>query len=116
MTNKLSRTLIFAVFALFLTGCANSDLSHRYLMRGQVVSASPDNIVVCVGYDDGAEVGQIFDTYRFTMNDDNEEGAEFFQKVEKGQIIIEEIIDEHFAKVSVLKGQVKKFDFVQLNR
>jgi hypothetical protein len=85
-------------------------------MRGQVVSASPDNIVVCVGFDDGAKVGQILNTYRFSMNDDTEDGADFFRKVEKGQVIIDEIIDEHFAKVSVLSGTINKFDMVQLNK
>jgi hypothetical protein len=29
---------------------------------------------------------------------------------------ISEIIDEHFAKVSVLKGQIKQSDMVQLNK
>ena len=116
MLIKTFQNLALTVFFLMLTGCANSDLSHRYLMRGQVVSASPDNIVVCVGFDDGAKVGQILNTYRFSMNDDNEDGADFFRKVEKGQVIIDEIIDEHFAKVSVLSGTINKFDMVQLNK
>jgi hypothetical protein len=85
-------------------------------MRGQVVSDSPNNIVVCVGLDDGAKVGQVLNTYRFVMNDDNNEGATVFKKVGIGQIKIEKIIDEHFAKITVLKGEIKKFDMVQLDK
>ena len=116
MLTKISKIIALVIFSVVLTGCANSDLSHRYLMRGQVVSATPDNIVVCVGFDDGAKVGQILETYRFTLNDDNDDGADFFQKVEKGQVKIEEIMTEHFAKVSVVKGTVNKFDMVQLKK
>lgn len=113
---NISKKLALIIFAIVLTGCANSDFSHKYLMRGQVVSVKPGNVVVCVGLEDGAKVGQVLNTYRFVMNDDNDEGADFFMKVENGQVRIEEIIDEHFAKVSVLKGDIKKNDMVQLNK
>ncbi|MFT6246887.1 MAG: major membrane immunogen (membrane-anchored lipoprotein) [Cognaticolwellia sp.] len=116
MLKNISKKIALLAFAIVLTGCANSDFSHNYLMRGQVVSVKPDNVVVCVGLEDGAKVGQVLNTYRFIMNDDNDEGADFFMQVENGQIRIEEIIDEHFAKVSVLKGDVKKNDMVQLNK
>lgn len=113
--HRISKVIVFLFFTVFLVGCASSDLSHKYLMRGQVVSVLPDNIIVCVGFDDGVKVGQIFNTYRFSMNNGNKEDAIYFQKVEKGQVKIEEIIDEHFAKVTVLKGTIKKHDMVQLN-
>ncbi|TMM42402.1 hypothetical protein [Colwellia ponticola] len=112
----LAKIIALVVFAVVLTGCANSDFSHNYLMRGQVVSDLPNNIVVCVGLDDGAKVGQILNTYRFIMNNNYGRGTRTFTKVEKGQVIIEEIIDQHFAKVSVLKGTVNKSDMVQLNK
>lgn len=104
MFNKISKLMVIAVFSLVVSGCANSDFSHNYLMKGQVISVDDNNIYVCVGLDDGAKVGQILETYRFVMNDDNDEGADFFLKQETGQIRIEELVDEHFAKVSVLEG------------
>jgi len=116
MLTKISKIIALVVFAVVITGCANSDFSHNYLMRGQVVSDSPNNVVVCVGLEDGAKVGQVLNTYHFIINDDNEEGAKSFKKEEKGQVRIEEIIDEHFAKVSVLKGTVNTNDMVQLNK
>ena len=116
MFNKISKLMVIAVFSLVVSGCANSDFSHNYLMKGQVISVDDNNIYVCVGLDDGAKVGQILEAYRFVMNDDNDEGADFFLKQETGQIRIEELVDEHFAKVSVLEGEVKKHDMVLLNK
>lgn len=116
MFNKISKLMVIAIFSLIVSGCANSDFSHNYLMKGQVISVDDNNIYVCVGLDDGAKVGQILEAYRFVMNDDNDEGADFFLKQETGQIRIEELVDKHFAKVSVLEGEVKKHDMVLLNK
>ena len=77
MLSKISKLMVVAVFGLIVSGCANSDFSHKYLMRGQVVSVNDGSIYVCVGLDDGAKVGQVLETYRFVMNDDNDEGADF---------------------------------------
>ena len=116
MLNKISKLLVVTVIGFIVSGCANSDFSHNYLMRGQIISVSDDNIYVCVGLNDGAKVGQILEAYRFVMNEDNDEGADFFLKQETGQIRIDELVDEHFAKVTVLKGEVKKHDIVLLNQ
>ncbi len=116
MLNKISKIMVVVVFGLIVSGCANSDFSHKYLMRGQVVSVTNNTVVVCVGTSDGAEVGQILNAYRFVMNDDNDEGADLFKRIDIGQVKINEIVDGHFAKVTVLKGDIKQHDMVQLNK
>jgi hypothetical protein len=116
MLKKISKLVVVTIIGFIVSGCANSDFSHNYLMKGQVISVSDDNIYVCVGLDDGAKVGQILETYRFVMNDNNDEGDDFFLKQETGQIIIDELVDKHFAKVTVLEGEVKKHDIVLLNQ
>ena len=63
---------------------------------------------------DGAQVGQILESYSYVMNDDNDEGADFFKRQKTGQVRVEELVDDHFAKVSVLEGVVKKHDLVLL--
>jgi hypothetical protein len=116
MLKKISKLVVVTIIGFIVSGCANSDFSHNYLMKGQVISVSDDNIYVCVGLDDGAKVGQILETYRFVMNDNNDEGDDFFLKQETGQIIIDELVDKHFAKVTVLEGEVKKHDMVLLSK
>lgn len=116
MLNKISKLAVLAMFSIGLTGCANSDFSHEYLMSGQVVSTNNDSVVVCVGEANGAEVGQVLTAYRIVTNDDWEEGATSFKKLDIGQVKINKIINDHFANVIVLKGDIKKHDMVQLNK
>ena len=116
MLKNISKKIALLAFAIVLTGCANSDFSHNYLMRGQVVSTSTDNIVICLGLDDGAKVGQVLNTYRFFDSNKSGEGDELFYKKNEGKVKIEKIIDEHYAKVILIEGVVNKHDMVQLNK
>lgn len=116
MFNKISKLIVIAVFGFIVSGCANSDFSHKYMMKGQVVSTASDNVVVCIGLDDGAKVGQVLDVYTFVMNDENEDESDFFKQEKTGKVKVSSIIDEHFAKVIVLEGEVKRHDMVQLTR
>ena len=115
MFNKISKLVIVSVIAVVVTGCANSDFSHEYLMSGQVVSTGSD-VTVCVGEANGAEVGQVLTAYRIIKNDNNDEGAASFKKLVIGEVKINKIVNEHFAKVTVLKGDIKEHDMVQLNK
>ena len=85
-------------------------------MRGQVVSSSTDNMVVCLGLDDGAEVGQELTAYRFFETGNIGEGDKTVERRNIGKVKIEKIINEHYAKVKVIEGNVKKHDMVQLNK
>lgn len=93
MLNKISKFIVLVMFSLGLAGCANSDFSHKYLMRGQVITASSDNIVVCVGLDDGAQVGQQLTAYRFFETGNSGEGDEIYEKRNIGKVKIEKIIN-----------------------
>lgn len=116
MLNKTSKLVVIALFAIGLAGCANSDFSHEYLMSGQVVSTDSDSsLTVCVGEANGAEVGQVLTAYRIVRDLALEEGESSFKKVNIGEVKIDRIVDEHFAKVTVLSGDIKKHDMVQLN-
>ena len=116
MLNKISKLMVLAIFSIGLAGCANSDFSHEYLMRGQVIAASSDNIVICVGLDDGAQVGQELFAFRFFETNNSGEGDDIFERRNIGKVKIEKIIDGHYAKVIVIEGDVKKHDMVQLNK
>jgi hypothetical protein len=116
MFNKISKLMVIALFSIGLAGCANSDFSHKYLMRGQVIDASSDNVVVCVGLDDGAQVGQVLLAYRFFATNNSGEGDDFYEKRNVGKVKIQKIINEHYAKVSVIEGNIEKHDLVQLDK
>lgn len=85
-------------------------------MRGQVITASLDDIVICVGLDDEAQLGQQLTAYRFFETSNIGEGDEKFERRNIGKVRIEKIINDHYAKVNVIEGNVKKHDMVQLNK
>lgn len=116
MLNKTTKLVVMALFAIGLAGCANSDFSHEYLMSGQVVSAdNGSGLTVCVGEANGAEVGQVLTAYRIVDTSNTGEGDSAFKKVNIGTVKISKLVGEHFAKVTVLNGDIKKHDTVQLN-
>lgn len=114
MLNKTSKLVVMAIFAIGLAGCANSDFSHEYLMSGQVVSTD-SGVTVCVGEANGAEVGQVLTAYRIVDTGNIGEGDSTFKKVDIGTVKISKLVDDHFAEVTVLNGEIKKHDMVQLN-
>lgn len=78
---------------------------HRYLMKGKVVSAAGNEGVICIGKKDGAEVGQIWNTIKIQTQGTGKLSK--FIWVPVGSVKIVEVIDEHFAKVSVIDGKLE---------
>ena len=116
MFKKIILRLSTVLLVLTLSACSNSYFSHNYLMRGQVVSDTNNNIVVCVGYEDGAKVGQRLNVYRFFDSNNHGEGGDTYERRNVGVVEVTSIIDEHFAKVKLVEGKVTTADMVQLER
>ena len=107
-------SILFSIF-LLMAGCASSSFYHRQFMTGQVVQAAEGQTVVCIGEPNGAEAGQILDVYRAALNANIvEEGQSAWVREWVGKVKVDEIIDEHFATVEVLEGDVMKNDIVEL--
>ncbi|MBL4909640.1 MAG: hypothetical protein JKX78_06385 [Alteromonadaceae bacterium] len=116
MSYKISKLLIITVLTVIVSACSNTQLSHEYLMKGQVVSTTNNNVVVCIGSADGATVGQKLDAYRFVTGENSEEGANYFKKIRIGHVKISKIINKHFARVTVLDGDVQTNDMLELKK
>jgi len=92
-------------------------IGHGFFMRGQVVGMTADVATVCVGRADGARPGQILKVVRITPTPGPSKGASpAFRRNDVGTLRIDTIIDEHFARASVVKGQVATHDLVELER
>ena len=118
MKSKYIKLAIILTFVTLAAGCAG-NLRHEYMMKGQVIDMpTKDSLVVCVGTNDGAEKGQVLDVYRHTLNMDftEEEEEAQYSSSHQGKIIIEEIINEHYARAKILEGNIAKNDTVQLNK
>ncbi len=109
---KSAATLILATFVIFLmASCAT--VYHGFIMRGSIIEASNSDVYLCIGSKDGASVGQELDVYKVVAVS----GARpVFERVHTGKVKITEIVDEHFAKATVISGKAEKNNIVELVR
>ena len=83
--------------------------------RGQIVDITGDIATLCIGKADGAQPGQILDVYRAVPVSIPQKGnAPAFRRQEIGHVRIDSIVDDHFARASVIGGKVANHDIVEL--
>ncbi|MCF8706929.1 hypothetical protein [Rhizorhapis sp. SPR117] len=92
------------------------SIGHSVFMRGTVVRAVGNDLVVCTGSADGAEAGQELTVYRVSEHPHGPKGPPIFQRTQVGTVRIHGVIDEHFANASVVSGTVMRHDIVELQR
>jgi len=111
---KSAVSLILATFVIFLTfSCATmgQKVYHGFLIKGSIIEASDSEVYLCIGSKDGASVGQELDVYKIIKTKSK---VTPFKRVHTGKVKITEIVDEHFAKATVISGKAEKNDIVEL--
>jgi len=107
---KSAASLILAALVIFVIfSCAS--IYHGLIMKGSIVEASDSDVYLCIGSKDGASVGQELDVYKVIAVT---RARPTFKRVFTGKIKIIEMIDEHFAKATVISGKAEKNDIVEL--
>ena len=92
-----------------------TSFRHKYLMRGQVLEQQDHSLVVCIGRADSAEVGQDLDVVRHVrISLGPKATGPSFRPEDVGRARITTIFDDHYAQATVLEGNVKVGDVVQL--
>lgn len=97
------RTILLFGIILGATNC--QSIYHRYITKGKVMSVNGNEGVICVGNKDGAQVGQIWRTSKLEIKGTGKTSKHIWVPV--GSIKILEIVDEHYAKVSVVDGKLE---------
>ncbi len=113
---SVSRSLLLIVLA-GLAACSSLETArHEYLMRGQVVSVSGSDAVVCIGSSDGARAGQTLNAYKMVekKSGGSAKTPPRWERVKVGTVSVLEVLDEHFARARVDSGEVKVNDLVEL--
>lgn len=82
-------------------------------MKGSIIEASNSNVYLCIGSEDGAVVGQELNVYKVI---EGTRARPTFRREYTGKVKITEIMDEHFAKATVISGKAEKNDIVELTR
>jgi len=111
----LLRTLLLVVVAASF-GCATvQSAKHQYVMRGSVLEVNDDTAYVCLGTEQGAQVGQELKVYRYVR-------TVTAPKVQQPQYRVESVgklkvtgVESHMANAQILSGNVKVNDIVELN-
>lgn len=102
------------VTATALAGCAGDNAIRHQFMQGQVLSVDANEIVVCIGRRDGAHDGQVLNVIRHLADLAVVEGAPF-SRAQVGQVRIVDVYDDHYAHVSIVTGEAKTGDMVELD-
>lgn len=114
------KTLI-AASALFLAPVAvqpvaAQGIGHSLFMRGQIVSLSGKQAILCIGKADGATASQVLDVYRISRRPGPSKGTPTFIRTKVGSVRIDNVFDDHFARATVTEGAAAQNDIVELRR
>ena len=91
-----------------------TGIGHTFFMRGTIVDMTGGVPTLCVGKADGAKVGQTLDVVRVTASPGIRNSR--FQRTDVAKVRIDAIIDDHFARATVVSGKAEKHDIVELRR
>ena len=110
--------LIGLLFLAMLPGMAvagSPGLKHEFVMRGQVLEAEAGTLVVCVGEQDGAEVGQVLNVVRHVrIGGASKKAGPRYRRESVGRVRIIGLFDGHYADAKVVAGAPKIHDTVEL--
>jgi hypothetical protein len=108
---------ILAASALLPVSASEStSIVHSTIMRGHVLEADGSDVVICIGSNDGAVVGQELKVIRHTRAKTGPKAIGQFRRSMVGTIRIDEIVDGHYAEATVVSGEAKVLDSVELER
>jgi hypothetical protein len=117
---KIKYILSALVLVLFLVSTSFAgSVYHKYLMRGTVLESTDGKVYLCVGTSDGAKAGQELTVVRFTKMGETPgvKGQEvMFKREIVGKIKIKEVVDEHMANATIISGEAKVNDIVELKK
>lgn len=117
LNRRLLSVLVLALaFTSPLVYAEETSFRHQYLMRGQILEIEDKTLVICVGSADGAEVGQELDVVRHQRIHRHKQPGPQFRRENVGRVKITTIFDEHYAEATVIDGDVRVNDTVEIRR
>lgn len=113
---KSTLAALLLLAALPMTAFAgDSSFRHQYLMRGQVLESNGGAIVVCIGKEDGAAVGQVLQVVRHVrLASSAKKAGPRYRRDPVGSIRIVSLFDGHYADAQVIAGTPQVNDMVEL--
>ncbi|MBL8020750.1 MAG: hypothetical protein JNM27_13850 [Leptospirales bacterium] len=99
---------------IFAAACSSmGEARHRYLMKGSIIDSDSTTVYLCIGKKDGAQVGQELVVQKSEVTHTTPR-ATVYRLKRTGTVRITEIIDEHFARATVVSGSAAQGSIVHL--
>jgi hypothetical protein len=109
--------VFLAILFLVTAGCATmQSAGHKYFMKGQILDVSDGVAYLCIGSAEGAKEGQEFAVYRHTKLpfSGGKQASPSYKREEVGSVKITQVVEEHYAKANILRGNIKENDVAEL--
>ena len=92
-----------------------TSFKHSFMMRGQILEADSGSVVLCIGKQDGAEVGQVLQVIRHVRASvGGKNPSPRYRREDVGTVKITSLFDDHYANAQIVKGSPKVNDTVEL--
>jgi len=109
--------MFLAILFLVAAGCATMQtVEHKYFMKGQILDVSDKEAYLCIGSAEGAKAGQEFPVFRYVKlpYSSPKQTTPSFKREEVGSVKITQVVDVHYAKATILNGDIKVNDVAEL--
>jgi hypothetical protein len=114
--NNLVRLLSLLTAVLMVSSYATAQTGyHANVMKGSIIEMQDSKIYICIGSRDGAKVGQELDVYNVGAKPMMYKEPPDFKREHTGKIRIVEILDEHFARATLVSGKAERGYIVELS-
>jgi hypothetical protein len=114
--NSSVRLLLLLMAALMISSYATAQTGyHANIMKGSIIEMQDSKIFICIGSRDGAKVGQELDVYNVGAKPMMYNEPLGFKREHTGKIRIVEILDEHFARATLVFGKAERGYIVELS-
>jgi hypothetical protein len=115
MIRRIAKFSLVILMAGIISGCAGDPYYHGGSMRGQIVSVDGDQVIMCIGSSDGAEAGMVLEVLEVRVSSGVvTEDIDFYELLPVGEVTIKSIMNEHFARGSITRGEVHVNNVVEL--
>jgi len=118
--NRLGVPLTIVTVTLLISGCS----ANHEAMRGSVIMAFERQAHICIGREDGLQVGDRVVIYRVKQVPSTKEAVVpdrsggykpkmRYEKVKVGTARVTEILSEHYAAIELIEGELLANDIVE---
>jgi len=117
MKRKTIVNVFLAILFITAAGCATMQrMEHKYAMKGQILDVSDGGAYLCIGSAEGAKAGQEFAVFRYVKlpYTGAKQAGPSYKRESVGSVKISQVVDEHFAKATILSGDIKVNDIAEL--